>query len=51
MEKDSQAGHALIPDQEHRDLSLPAEMIRRGFELALNIEKKQGLQPQPARKE
>ena len=54
MENDSHTNHAIIREDKSKELSLPSEMIRRGFELAIRIEHKQGIQPisdQPPLKE
>jgi hypothetical protein len=45
MDDDTPSGKAIIPEDRGRELSLPSEMIHRGLELAIRIERKQGLQP------
>jgi len=45
MDDDSRSGKAIIPDDKRRELSLPFEMIHRGLELAIWIERKQGVEP------
>jgi hypothetical protein len=45
MGDESRSGKAIIPDDKSRELALPAEMIHRGLELAVRIERKQGIQP------
>jgi len=45
MDDDSRSGKAIVPDDKSRELSLPSEMIHRGLELAIRIERKQGIQP------
>ena len=44
MNDESRRGKAIVPE-ESRELTLPSEMIHRGFELAVQIEHKQGIQP------
>ena len=53
MDEDSQTGNAIVPEDKNKQLSLPAEMVQRGIELAIRIEQKQGIQqiPKPDRKE
>jgi hypothetical protein len=50
MDDNSQPGKAIVPERGTRELALPSEMVHRGLELAVQIERKQGIQPseQPA---
>ena len=45
MDDESRHGKAIVPEERTRELALPSEMIHRGLELAVRIERKQGIQP------
>ncbi len=45
MNDDSPSDKAIIPGEKRGELSLPSEMIHRGLELAVQIERKHGIQP------
>jgi len=42
--EDSSTGSGLIPDDLKRELSLPSDMVSRGLELAIKIERKHGIE-------
>jgi hypothetical protein len=45
MDDKSQLGKAIVPEEGTRELALSSEMVHRGLELAVQIERKQGIRP------